>query len=154
MANCPTGPQPQMAMVSPGWILQNSARHVARRKDVREEQDLLVGQPVRHFDRSDIGIGHAQVFGLTAGGSRRAGANIRTGLRASGPRVSRPLAIGVGPFAAREKSAFAEEAFAAGDGKGNNHAVADLQRLVLRARPPRLRPWSHGQGYRHAPWRG
>lgn len=25
MANCPTGPQPQMAMVSPGMILQNSA---------------------------------------------------------------------------------------------------------------------------------
>ena len=25
MANCPTGPQPQIAIVSPAWMLQNSA---------------------------------------------------------------------------------------------------------------------------------
>ena len=54
-------------------------RHVAGREDVRQEQHLLVGQPVRHLDRADIGIGHAQIFGLAAGDSRRAGANSRTG---------------------------------------------------------------------------
>ena len=40
--------------------------HVARGKDVREEQDLLVGQPFRHLDGPDIGIGHAQIFSLPA----------------------------------------------------------------------------------------
>ena len=45
-------------------------RHVAGREDVGQEQHLLVGQLVRHLDRADVGVGHAQVLGLAAGDSR------------------------------------------------------------------------------------
>jgi hypothetical protein len=42
-------------------------RGKARRKDVRQEQDLLVTEALRHLDRADIGLGDMQVFGLASG---------------------------------------------------------------------------------------
>lgn len=42
-------------------------RHKARGKDVRQEEDLFVAEPLRHLDRTDVGLGHAQVLRLAAG---------------------------------------------------------------------------------------
>src|SRR5947209_11257124 len=88
MANWPTGPQPQTAMMSPRWIWQFSAAigaaapdgddvapldlavlgcHVPRREDVGQEQDLLVRQAIRDLERADVGVGHAGVLGLAPG---------------------------------------------------------------------------------------
>ena len=67
IANWPTGPQPQIGDRVAALDVAEIGRHVAGRKDVGEEQHLLVGQAVRHLDRADIGIGHAQIFRLTAG---------------------------------------------------------------------------------------
>ena len=64
--------------------------HVAGRKDVRQEQHLLVAQSRRDLDGADIGVGHAQILGLAAGNSRRADANSRTVRQASAPTASRP----------------------------------------------------------------
>ena len=46
------------------------------------------------------------------------------------PELFRLFLIRVGAFAARIKSPLAEEAFAAGDGEGDHHAVAHLQLLI------------------------
>ena len=90
-------------------------------------------RPVRHLDRADIGIGHAQIFGLAAG---IAAQQMRIAEQAGGrmaPQLRGLLVIGVGALAAGEEAALAEEAFAAGDGERHDHAVADLQLLVLGA---------------------
>ena len=44
IANCPTGPQPQIAIVSPRLDVAEIGRHVAGREDVGQEQHLLVAQ--------------------------------------------------------------------------------------------------------------
>ena len=44
MENCPTGPQPNTAIVSPGLDVAELGAHVAGREDVGQEQHLLVGQ--------------------------------------------------------------------------------------------------------------
>ncbi len=41
--------------------------HVAGRENVREKQHLLVGEVIRHLDRSDIGEWNSHVLGLAAG---------------------------------------------------------------------------------------
>ncbi len=41
--------------------------HVAGRENVREEQDLLIGQSVFDFDRADVGKRHSSIFRLSAG---------------------------------------------------------------------------------------
>ena len=46
MANCPTGPQPQMAIVSPRCDVAEIRGHVPGRENVRQEQHLLVA--IRH----------------------------------------------------------------------------------------------------------
>ena len=40
--------------------------HVAGRKDVRQEQDLRVSQPVRNLDWAGIGKRNPEIFGLTS----------------------------------------------------------------------------------------
>ena len=85
------GQQPQIAIVSPPLMSQNSARHVAGRENVGEEQHLLVAEPVRHLDRPDIGVRHPQIFGLAAGIAAESDANSRTGPPANCPIAARPL---------------------------------------------------------------
>ena len=41
--------------------------HEARGKDVRQEKDLFIAEPLRHLDRTDIGIGLPEILGLAAG---------------------------------------------------------------------------------------
>jgi hypothetical protein len=41
--------------------------HVPGGKDVRQEQNLFIGETFRNFVRSDIGVGDAHVFRLSAG---------------------------------------------------------------------------------------
>ena len=67
IANRPTGPQPQTATVSPSLDLGVLRRHPAGRQDVGEEQHLVVLEMVGNDDRPDVGIGHADIFGLPAG---------------------------------------------------------------------------------------
>ena len=68
MANCPTGPQPQTATVSPGWICAVFRGHVAGRKDVGQEQHLLVARAsYGHLERTHVRERHAHVLGLAAG---------------------------------------------------------------------------------------
>ncbi len=104
-------------------------RHVAGRENVGEEQHLLVAQARRHLDRPDIGVGHAQILRLAAG---KAAEKVRiaeqAGRRMTPQRLGLFLAfLRIGPLAAGEGAALAEEAFAAGDDEGHDHPVADLQ---------------------------
>jgi hypothetical protein len=129
MAIWPTRPQPQMAIVSPGWMLQKVCGHVAGRKDIRQEQNLFIGQPLRHLKWPDIGIGHAEIFRL----STRVSAE-KMGVTEQAGRRMAPQFLGLfRALAAGEKAALAKEAFAAGDGEGHDHPVANLQCLVLPA---------------------
>ena len=131
IANCPTGPQPQTATVSPPFQVAEIGSHEAGREDIREEQDLLVAESLRHLDRADVGIGHAEVFGLAAGiAAQHVGIAEQAGRRMP-PELLGHLVIGVGALAAGEKALFAEEAFAAGDRKRHYDAVANLELLVF-----------------------
>ena len=107
--------------------------HVAGREDVGEEQHLLVVEPVRHLDRPDIGVGHAQILRLAAGIAAEQMRVAEQAGRRVAPQLGRLLVIGIGALAAGEVAALAEEAFAAGDGERHDDPVADLELLVLRA---------------------
>ena len=61
---CPTGPQPQIATVSPGWMSACTAACQPVGKDVAQEQELLVGNALRHLDVRRVGERHPQIFGL------------------------------------------------------------------------------------------
>ena len=109
------------------------SRHEARGEDVGQEKDLFVAQSLRHLDWADVGIGDAEIFGLAAG---IAAEHVRVAEEARGgvtPELFGHLVIGVGALAAGEEALLAEEAFPAGDGEGNDDAVADLQLLVFGA---------------------
>ena len=116
-------------------------RHVAGREDVGQEKDLLVAQAVGNLDRTDIGVGHPQIFGLAAG---VAAEKMRVTEQAGGriaPELRGIFMIGVGALAARIEAVAAEEALAAGDRERHDDAVADLQLLVL---GPDLDHLAHG----------
>ena len=113
-----------------GLYVAEIRRHVAGRENVREEQDLLVAQGLRHLERADIGIGHAHVFGLAAGvAAQQVGITEQAGRRMA-PQGRRLGVVRVGALASREEALLAEEALAAGDGERHDDAVADLQLLV------------------------
>jgi hypothetical protein len=50
-----------------GLDVAKHRRHVAGRKDIGQKQYLFVSQAVRNFERAEVGEGHPQIFGLTAG---------------------------------------------------------------------------------------
>ena len=107
--------------------------HEARGEDIRQEEDLFVAQALRHLDRADVGIGHAEVLGLAAGVAAQHMGIAEQARRGVAPELLGHLVIGVGALAAREESLLAEEAFSAGDRKGNHDAVAHLELIVFGA---------------------
>ena len=108
-------------------------RHVAGGKDVREEQDLLVGERVRHLQRADVGKRHPGVFRLAAG---IAAVHVRIAeesRRRIAVQLLRHPGVRVGVVAQRPELLLAEEAMPAGDRERHHHAVADLQARVAAA---------------------
>ena len=102
-------------------------RHVPGREDVREEQDLLVGQARFDFDRPDVGVRHAQKLGLAAGvpaehvrKSEQAGRGVAHSLGGN-------FRVGVGGIAGGVERLRAEVARSAGDGEGDDDAVPLLE---------------------------
>ena len=107
-------------------------RHVAGREDVGEKQDLLVGEGVRHLQRSDVGKRDARVFRLAAGIAAvhvRVAEQARRGIAVELLRHPR---IRIRVVAQRPELLLAEVAAAARDGERHHDAIADLQpRVVL-----------------------
>ena len=104
----------------------------AGRKDVAEEQQLLVGDAVRHLDVRRVGERHAQIFGLPAliaAGQVRVAEQPGRGVAERG--VGQRL-VAVGALADREIAAPALLAFAADDRERDDDALANLE-LVFRA---------------------
>ena len=126
MANWPTGPQPQTAMVSPAGC-RTSRAHVAGGQDVGEEEHLLVRHPVRHFERSHVGKGDPGVLRLAAGvtpGEMRVAEDTRSRVP---PQLLGHPGVGIGVLTDRVHPLLAGEADAAGDGEGHHHPIADFQ---------------------------
>ena len=104
----------------------------AGRQDVGQEQDLVVLEAVGNDHRADVGIGHADIFGLAAG---IAAGEVGIAERAA-HRVAHQDFGGVGGLrrvavvAGAELLALAEEALAARDGEGDDHALALLERRL------------------------
>ena len=90
-------------------------------------------------------MGHAQVLGLAAGVTAQ---HVRVAEQ-SGRRMTHRdlglLVIRVGVVAEGEKRLFAEPASAAGNGEGNDNAVALLQPGDPSCRPPRRFPSVHAR---------
>jgi hypothetical protein len=55
IANWPTGPGAEDGDRLAALDVAELGAHVARREDVRQEQDLLVGEVVLDLDRADVG---------------------------------------------------------------------------------------------------
>ena len=103
----------------------------ARRKDVGQEEKLLVGNALRHLDVGRVGEGDAQIFGLPAGvAAGQMGVAEQARRRMAEGRVAERL-VAVRALADREVAAPALLALAADDGEGHHDPVADLQRLVV-----------------------
>ena len=115
--------------------------HEAGWKDVGQEQDLLVTQPLWHLDWADIRVGDAEILGLAAcvaaqhmGIAEQSGGGMT-------PQLLGHLVIGVGALAARKEAFLAKETFAAGNRERNYDSVANLELLVFR---PDLDNLAHG----------
>src|SRR5690606_34035155 len=105
----------------------------AGRQDVAEKQHLLVGHAVGDHHRADVGVGHADVFGLAARvAAGEVGVAVEPGSGVAEQFVGDVLVAGA-TFAHREVAAPTLVALAADDGEGHHHAVADLELLVRRA---------------------
>jgi hypothetical protein len=103
--------------------------HVAGGEDVGEEEDLVVLHAVRHLQRADVGEGDPGVLGLAAGvAPRHVGVAVEAGRGVAHHLLGDP-GVGVRVVAERKHLALAEEATAAGNGEGDDHALADLQVL-------------------------
>jgi hypothetical protein len=109
IAICPTGPQPQIATASPRWISQFSA-------------DL---------QRPDVGKRHARVLCLASSvAAGHVGVAEESGRREAVDLLSHPR-VRVRVVAEGPQLLLAEEAAAARDCEGDDHAIADLQLRVL-----------------------
>src|SRR5215203_3686714 len=107
--------------------------HVTGRKNVGEEQHLLVTKAFRHLERADVRVGHPQKFRLP---SRIAPEQVRIAEQTGGrvaPELRCLFVIGIRAFAAREIASLAKETLAAGYREWHDHAVSDLQLLVFGA---------------------
>src|SRR6185437_9367032 len=103
------------------------SRHVARRKDVREEEHLLVAQVLRDLDGADIGEGDAGVLRLPAGIAAKQVRVAEESRRRVPPELLGEPGVGVGILAERMQRLLAEEARAAGDREWVDDAVAHLE---------------------------
>ncbi len=134
MAKRPTGPQPQTATVSPGWMSAVLRAHVAGGEDVGEEEDLVVGEIRLDLDGADIGEGDADVLRLTAGVTA---VDVRVAEEAEpGVAAHRSPRSGRWGWSCRSRlqSVFWQKrAAAAGDGEGDHDAVARLEVVDVRA---------------------
>jgi hypothetical protein len=125
MANWPTGPQPQIATVSPSLICAFSAAIVACWENVGQKECLLICDIVRNLNRPDISHGHAEVFGLAArvasqhmAEAEQAGWRLPHGL-------ARHLCVGICSITARIESLLTEPTLTTADRKRNYDPVAD-----------------------------
>ena len=129
--------RPALGNVRVGDGLPGSRQHVG------EVEEPLVRGSFGHFDRSEVGLGHAQVLGLPA---RDGAVDVGVSEEARPPAASqevhglgeltliaRVLALGV-------QLLVAEVAVPAGDVEGDHDAVAGLRCARHRSRPPRLYP--------------
>jgi hypothetical protein len=103
------------------------SRHVAGGEDVRKEEHLLIGQVVGDLDRPHIGKGNAGVLSLPASIAAEEVGIAKEARGRVAIHLLRHPGIGVRVIAQRPEMLLAEEAVAAGDGKGHHNAVADLQ---------------------------
>ena len=107
-------------------------RHPPGGQDVGKEQHLVIVKMVGDHDRADIGIGHADIFRLTApvaAGHVRISEQRRHGVTVElGRHILLFCRIGI--FAGRELLDLAMEAAAAADGEGHHDALAFLERAV------------------------
>ena len=113
--------------MSPGWMSHNLRAYVAGGQDVGEEEHLLVGEVGLDHQRTDVGEGHPEVFGLPAGEpAGEVGVAEDPGHRVAEHLLGDP-GVGVGVLAAGVQLRPAGRAGAAGDGERNHHAVTDPQ---------------------------
>ena len=101
--------------------------HEAGREDVRQEQDLLVGQVVLDLERADIRERHARVLSLPPGvaaGEMRVAEDARGRVT---EHLLRHARVRVGVLAQRVQLVLAVPAVAAGDRERHDDAIADLQ---------------------------
>ena len=114
----PIGPRPITATLPPVGICAYSTACQAVGQHVGEEQEAVVGRPVRHLDRAVLGLRHPQVARPGRPAPRRRAWCSRTAPRPSPPR---------GPAWSRTATAarVAHEAVPAGDVERDDDAVAD-----------------------------
>jgi len=99
----------------------------AGRKDVTEEQDLLIGQPIGDLHVGMVRAGDAHILGLAA---RVAAGEVGIAEQARGgvaERLVGDLLVPVGALADREVAPLALVAFAADDREGHDHLVATFR---------------------------
>ena len=107
--------------------------HVAGRKDVREEEHLLVRHAGGHLERTNVGERHARILGLPPGeAAEHVGIAEDTRGRVPHQLLGNPR-VGVRVLAEREQVRPAGGALAAGDGERHHDAVPDLELLHSRA---------------------
>ena len=73
--------------------------HVAGGEDVRQEEHLVVGDPVGYLDGTDIGEGHTDIFGLAAGVSAEQVGVAEQARRGMAPHLFGEDRVGVGILA-------------------------------------------------------
>jgi hypothetical protein len=96
-------------------------------EDVREEEDLLVGEVILDLERTDVGVGNPRVLGLAT--------CIAAGQTGVAEEARRPMAeellgespVGVAVLAHGIQLVLAGPAVAAGDGERHDHSVAHLE---------------------------
>ncbi len=103
-----------------GFDLGHLRAEIAGRENVREQDCLVIADFRRQFHQPDIGEGNARLFGLQS-------MKWACGRRAAVERSACFLAVWIGHVALGEIARAAVRAVAAGNGRGDHHAVADLQ---------------------------
>ena len=132
MVICPTGPQPQIATVSVGWMSHCTAACQPVGKDVAQEQHLLIGKAVRgYLDVRLVGVRHPDIFRLAAGVAAGEMGVSEQARRRVAEHLVGDVFVPVGSLADREVAASALLAFAADDRERDDDAVADLQACLL-----------------------
>src|SRR5207253_9406230 len=116
-----------------GLDVRLNRRLPSGRKDVGEEKELLVVDPVRNLDMGRVGEGNAQIFRLPARIAAGEVGVAEQARRAVPERLVPELALAVGAAAHRIIAAQALVALAALDGEGNDDPVADGERSLGRA---------------------
>ena len=118
-----------------------------RRQHVGEVEEAIVRRPLRHLDRAELGLRHAQELGLAAG-------DLAVELGVAEQRRTLALLGHLRGLALGVQVLVAHEAVPAGDVEGHDDAVARPRGHRPRHRPPRRRPSAHGRGCRPGVMKG